>query len=49
MGFTLNLRMQESLRISDVTIACRLSRDSAQPIKMQVSNFGHSQAFINLD
>jgi len=36
MGFTLSPRMQESLRMSEVTIATR-SRDNAQPIRMQVS------------
>jgi len=36
MGFTPSLRMYESLRMSEVTLATR-SRDSAQPIRMQVS------------
>jgi len=36
MEFTLRLRMQECVRMSEVTIATRL-RDSAQPKEMKVS------------
>jgi len=52
MGLTLSLRTYESLRMSEITIATR-SRDSAQPIRMQVSfelgTFLSFPIFLNLE